>query len=96
MANPDGVTISQTRSASDSVKQMMLARGYSQSKLSYYYGIWKSNANGVDLIRNFDHMWSTVENTGGPSYMNWKGPSLVSEPEQRLVQYTSQTILTQR
>lgn len=54
---------------------------------AYFAYNWKSNANGVDLNRNFAlSNWSDVK-TGilSPCFRNYKGPRAASEPETQAV-----------
>lgn len=54
---------------------------------AYFAYNWKSNANGVDLNRNFAlSNWSEVK-TGilSPCFRNYKGPRAASEPETQAV-----------
>jgi len=56
--------------------------GYDQIiSFAEYERIWKANANGVDLNRNFDVGWEEMELREQPSYGSFKGWSPVSEPE---------------
>ncbi len=54
---------------------------------AYFAYNWKSNANGVDLNRNFAlENWDEVR-TGilSPCFRNYKGPSAASEPETQAI-----------
>ena len=60
----------------------------------YFAYNWKSNANGVDLNRNFAlSNWADVK-TGilSPCFRNYKGPSAASEPETKAVSAYVQSI----
>lgn len=46
-----------------------------------YQTIWKANANGVDLNKNFDAGWAAIDAKWVPAYSNFKGDYPVSEPE---------------
>lgn len=87
MVNPDGITISQygvtglehqvMREQVESIA--MREGGYGDV---YYYKRWKSNANGVDLNRNFDALWETYDDgVGMPSADHYKGIYTGSEAE---------------
>ena len=93
MSNPDGIMLAQEgiRSVSDRSLYDKLYAVYhkdyegkytQQTDINEYFKIWKSNANAVDLNRNFDAGWDDVD-TGmqRPSHKNYKGSSAASEPE---------------
>ncbi len=90
MINPDGVTISQTQSASDKVARFLLDRGITSPDLKDYYRVWKSNANGIDLNRNFPAGWDEyIDTVAVPNYRLYKGEHAGSEPETKaLMAYT--------
>lgn len=91
MINPDGVTISQfgkdgindevLRSNVYEMYQNAVEWGYSTLSENDYYKRWKANALGVDLNRNFDGRWETVETLNGPVGWNYKGEYPESESE---------------
>lgn len=56
---------------------------YSSEYIGYeeYLKQWKSNARGVDLNKNFDGNWEGVQAKSSPSYTDYKGESVLSEPE---------------
>lgn len=68
MANPDGLDI-----VNNAQKAL-----YDNSKKSYLY---KRNANGVNLNRNFPFLWSKITNGTKISSEDYKGKSAGSEPE---------------
>ena len=90
MINPDGVTVSQKGEATAVVSNFLLDGGYTPKNLAEYFRIWKSNANGVDLNRNFPAGWEEYKDTiGKPNYRLYKGPAPASEPEtEALMEYT--------
>lgn len=95
MTNPDGIMLAQEGLFSvssvelrDRIRQIYaqdFAAGYTkQQDVNEYLKIWKANANGVDLNRNFAARWDLTD-TGmyRPSHKNYKGESAASEPETR-------------
>ena len=46
-----------------------------------YLTIWKANAQGVDLNKNFNAFWEPTESRELPAYANFKGFFSESEPE---------------
>ncbi|MDD4796906.1 MAG: M14 family zinc carboxypeptidase, partial [Eubacteriales bacterium] len=57
MSNPDGVTISQSAAMTGALRAVYradLEQGYTQVGEAQYLSLWKANAAGVDLNRNFD------------------------------------------
>jgi len=92
MVNPDGVTISQTSSSTSALKRIYesdVASGLTRLPLSRYLRSWKSNANGVDINRNFDAGWSDIDSPASPSFTRYKGEGVHDQPEaQALVNYT--------
>ena len=96
MINPDGITISQKGLdgiRSDELRQAVLQAyendkkygGYEQhyNSLSEYLVMWKANARGVDLNRNFGiDGWAKVKTgVSYPSSQKYKGEAPNSEPE---------------
>jgi g-D-glutamyl-meso-diaminopimelate peptidase len=67
MCNPDGTDIATANGASN------VAVGNRST--------WKSNANGVNLNRNFPFKWSMSTTAKGYDYNTYRGPSAGSEPE---------------
>lgn len=77
MANPDGVTISQSgiskiRDASLRKKLKKITKGKGTSK-------WKANARGVDINRNWAYKWRKQGKKASAS--GYSGPKANSEPE---------------
>lgn len=88
MVNPDGVSISQqgvdgirTDAVRETLEQIAQMDGTSLSDSDYLVH-WKSNANGVDLNRNFDALWdSYADPVGHPSADHYKGTAPGCETE---------------
>lgn len=88
MSNPDGVTISQygpqgirNSALRNNIKAM--CKRYARGRHSYYT-IWKANARGVDLNRNFNPYWRLLASSQkAPSAFGYKGAGPVSEKNQR-------------
>ena len=78
MVNPDGVSISQfqleglhSKYVRDSVRYIAKLDG---GGTEYYYRRWKSNAEGIDLNRQFEALWESYnDNVGHPSANHYKG-----------------------
>ncbi len=93
MANPDGVTISQTALPSELLIQSGLAYddydGDKASSAKTYYEEWKANALGVDLNRNFPAGFENVDTAKAPAPDGYRGSSAASEVETKvLMDYT--------
>lgn len=90
MANPDGVSISQfgvrgirKKELHRLVLEIAAAEGGRQPCGTYFH-MWKANARGVDLNRNFDAFWKEYKDgRGRPSAEKYKGPAPESEPESK-------------
>ncbi len=80
MMNPDGVTLVQKGLNGVDSKYRTSLKKYNQG--SNNFNRWKANGRGVDLNRNFDGVWKYLAATP-KSYMNYKGPSVFSEPESK-------------
>jgi len=86
IANPDGAVISQTQSAppeAETICRDDIARGYAKEPMRACLRLWKANAAGVDLNRNFDAGWEKIDTRPAPSCANYRGPAPLSEPEAR-------------
>lgn len=93
MVNPDGITLSQFGVGairSQDLRQMIrksydadVADGFTTATYEEYQTIWKSNARGVDLNLNFPSDWELVDSREHPSFLNYRGSTVLSEPESR-------------
>lgn len=86
MVNPDGISIAQfglEGLANEEVKATAagIASLDGASPTASYFRQWKANANGVDLNRNFDALWSQFNGTSHPSSERYKGTAPGSEAE---------------
>lgn len=84
MTNPDGVDISQhgTNGRDAKFKNIKLYTGAGRQG----YKSWKSNANGVDLNRNFAHGWANNKKSPAvPMSEEYKGVKPESEPETQIL-----------
>ena len=93
LMNPDGVTISQLgfdginnetiRANLNSIWASDNELGRGDVNLAAYTALWKANALGVDLNRNYDTLWedADVGGTTEPSSARYPGPSAHSENE---------------
>lgn len=93
MTNPDGVMMAQAgistitdmtlRQALQKIYHKDFEGGYTkQTQINEYLKIWKANANGVDLNRNFPtDDWYTYPGIQRKSHKNFKGTEPNSEPE---------------
>lgn len=76
MANPDGVTISQTQTLNDAQREIYLsdlAYGFTAQSESEYARQWKANGLGVDINRNFPSGWETINARLLPSSEGFQG-----------------------
>ena len=89
MANPDGIGISQlglkglhTEAVRETVRQIAAKDG--KALTESYLRQWKSNANGVDLNRNFDALWESYnDHLGHASADHYKGTAPECEIESK-------------
>jgi len=84
MLNPDGVTISQQ--GASAIRSSTLRSKVQQilSIENMQPDLWKANARGVDLNRNFDAAWETLQDDG-PSSLRYRGEAPFSETETKAV-----------
>lgn len=91
MMNPDGISISQfglDGIQSERIREQVLSwyqrdkdQGTTTYSLEEYLNRWKSNANGVDLNRNFDYGWEEFSGSGKPGAEKYKGSAAGIEKE---------------
>lgn len=91
MSNPDGVMISQGEITDDALSAIYNSdkeAGRTDRPLVEYLPLWKANYAGVDLNRNFDARWESIDPLEGPSSSNYKGERPEDQPEaQALIHY---------
>lgn len=76
MSNPDSVVISQTGVLNDTQREIYLndkQLGYTSLEEADYARLWKANALGVDLNRNFPAGWEHINRRTGPSSQQYRG-----------------------
>lgn len=84
MANPDGVTISQTQTLDDLQQQIYLSdkeNGFTANGQYAYALNWKANALGVDINRNFPSGWELINHRESPSSELYQGEAPFSSAE---------------
>ena len=79
MSNPDGVTISQN--GFSGIRSKALRKKLKKMRGASYTTIWKANARGVDLNRQFDYRFKYVRKWKKGSYALYGGQKPVSENE---------------
>lgn len=95
MANPDGVSISQSgfeAIRSESMRQTLkeiwqydISIDHGSTDYVTYYRRWKANGRGVDLNRNFDQNWETTGGTPWYSCSGFAGEWAASENETQAI-----------
>lgn len=82
MVNPDGVTISQmgpdALNKEENRRRVweIARREGARMPWKQYFKYWKSNAEGIDVNRNFDALWeSYYDGVQKPASEHYKGPS---------------------
>lgn len=80
MVNADGVTLVQKGVNATSHKNSVIRINGSSNVAR-----WKANIRGVDLNRNFDGNWGPAATEKAPSWRNFKGYSVFSEPESKAI-----------
>ncbi len=84
MSNPDGVTISQTKTLNDeqqAIYRRDKEKGHTSLGMTQYAAEWKANALGTDLNRNFPSGWEYVTARNAPSTKNYRGTEPFSAAE---------------
>jgi len=79
MSNPDGVTISQK--GFSSIRSKELRKKLKKMRGASNTTVWKANAKGVDLNRQFDYKFKYVKKWKKGSYALYGGKKPVSENE---------------
>lgn len=90
MINPDGVTLCQkgldgikNKNVADMIKKIAKSEGSNVS--SDYFQMWKANAQGVDINRNYPANWASYNECNHPSSKFYKGNSVASTCEARAI-----------
>ena len=88
MSNPDGVVISQTAVLNEEQTKMYkrdLKKGYTTEDKVEYALLWKANALGVDINRNFPTGWEDLDNRTAPSSESYRGDAPFSSAEAKVL-----------
>ena len=89
MVNPDGISLVQygiggIGSEALRASIMDMAKRENVTDYASYFRLWKNNARGVNLNKNFDANWEqTVDRKGYPSKDEYKGSAAESEMESK-------------
>lgn len=86
MTNPDGVILSQSGSLNTTQQEIYLKdrrAGYAGWDMANYAAMWKANALGVDINRNFPSGWEKINRRKGPSSEMYQGEAPFSTAEAR-------------
>lgn len=84
MSNPDGVAISQSGSlegARKEIYQRERETGVTSLGEGAYAALWKANAQGVDINRNFSAGWEDAQGRMEPSSQQYRGVAPFSSAE---------------
>ncbi|MBQ9988818.1 MAG: hypothetical protein IJP30_03690 [Clostridia bacterium] len=94
MLNPDGVSIAQGLEMTEDLQaiyQSDLKQRRTKDDETTYFSLFKANAAGVDLNRNFDAGFGNGQLRDRPSYAVYPGKHPADQPESKaLVVYTEQ------
>lgn len=88
MANPDGVIISQTAKLSAGQTRIYnrdTELAYTDEEITRYASLWKANALGVDINRNFPSGWDLIDDRTFPSAERYQGEEPFSSAEARVL-----------
>lgn len=83
MVNPDGVTI--CRKGPEGIRDVELKRTVVEREPTDSFRLWKANARGVDINRNFDAGWEKCRGPLKPASEGFKGDFPESEPETQVI-----------
>ena len=84
MSNPDGVVISQSAALDEyqtKIYNYDLKKGFTTEEKDTYAMLWKANALGVDINRNFPTGWEDLDNRNAPSAESYRGDVPFSSAE---------------